>query len=96
MKKITIVCSSGLGTSLMVKIQLENILKEWGIFVTVTNTDQSSVMLESPDLIIGAAQIVEAIQMPTTECIALHNLINKEHLKEQLLNSPTIKEWMKE
>jgi ascorbate PTS system EIIB component len=97
MKHITIVCSSGLGTSLMVKILLERMLREWGLQAKVSNTDQSSIKTENSDLVIGAKQIIASIDLGSTiECIGLENLVDPQHLREKLQNSPTFQKWLKE
>jgi len=97
MKQITIVCSSGLGTSLMVKILLSKMLREWGLQANVSNTDQSSIKSETPDLVIGAKQIIASIDLGgTIECIGLENLVDPQHLREKLQNSPTFLKWLNE
>jgi galactitol-specific phosphotransferase system IIB component len=79
----------------MVKIQLESILREWGIQANVTNTDQSSITSESPHLVVGAKQIIDSIRLPAdVECIGLENLIDPQHLREKLQHSTTMQEWL--
>jgi galactitol-specific phosphotransferase system IIB component len=81
----------------MVKILLERILREWGVQARVTNTDRSSIKAESPDLVIGAKQIIASIDLDDTiECIGLENLVDPHHLREKLQNSPTFQKWTKE
>ncbi|MDQ0252928.1 PTS system ascorbate-specific IIB component [Evansella vedderi] len=95
MKQIIIVCSSGLGTSLMLKLNLERLLKEWNISASVVNMDKTSVTAESPDLIIGAKQIVESINLQReVEIIALENIVNPEYLRKCLEASKTIQDCL--
>ncbi|GAF66965.1 PTS system transporter subunit IIB [Bacillus sp. TS-2] len=93
--KISIVCSSGLGTSLLIKIQLERILKEWNVDATIINTDVSTFNSEQHDIVIGAKQIIDSLEIKNhTEYIALENLIDPDYLRQQLLSNEVVKIWV--
>ncbi|OIJ20133.1 hypothetical protein BKP45_10115 [Anaerobacillus alkalidiazotrophicus] len=95
MKRIAIVCSSGLGTSLMLRIHLEHILKEWNIQANVMNIDKSSITSEFVELIIGAKQIVDSIEMNRDmELIGLEDIVDKQYLRSRLEHSTTIQQWL--
>ncbi|GIP35098.1 PTS sugar transporter subunit IIB [Paenibacillus sp. J2TS4] len=95
MKTILVVCSSGLGTSLMIRLHLTSILQEIGLKAHVEQSDSSSIDLYNADLIIGARQIVAALDIaPDIERIALDSLTDKEHLRERLLASSWFQQGM--
>ena len=95
MKNILVVCSSGLGTSLMIRLHLEAIFRETGFPSKITQTDASSADLYDTDLIIGAKQIVEAIRNHhDVEIVALENITNKQHIKDKILASTLYKDWI--
>jgi PTS system ascorbate-specific IIB component len=93
-KKIIIVCNSGLGTSLMIRIHVQHILSELGVLATVEHTDLSSVSILDADIIIGAAQVIDTIEVPIeVEKIPLANIIDREYIKEKLCKSKIFLRW---
>jgi PTS system ascorbate-specific IIB component len=94
MRKILVVCSSGLGTSLMIRLNLESILREMGMQVNVEHADASSISYHQADLVIGARQIVESLaERIGAEALGLASITDREHLRERLLASSFYQRW---
>lgn len=95
MKRIIVACNSGLGTSLMIRLNVEALLKEWGLKAWVEHTDISSVDTFDADLIIGSNYIMESLQLISgVEIIGLDDITNRQYLKAKLLDSVTFRQWL--
>jgi PTS system ascorbate-specific IIB component len=81
MKKILIVCGNGLGSSFMVSLKVEKILKDMGIEASVEHTDLTTAKGMSADLYLGAADLVSGIQAPGRNVVGLVNLLDDAKLK---------------
>ncbi|WP_158587644.1 PTS sugar transporter subunit IIB [Neobacillus notoginsengisoli] len=88
MKTVLVVCSSGLGTSLMIRIYVEAICKEVGIKANVIQTDASSMNYYTADLIIGARQIIESLpNYGGIETVSLDKITDRKQIKDRILDS---------
>lgn len=97
MRNILVVCSSGLGTSLMIRLNLESILRELGIQANVQHVDASSITYHPSDLVIGAQQIIESLaEQIGAETLGLSSITDKEHLREKLIRSVFYQRWIGE
>ncbi|MBR2566936.1 MAG: PTS sugar transporter subunit IIB [Paenibacillus sp.] len=95
MKKIIVACNSGLGTSLMIRLNVEALLKEWGLKAWVEHTDISSIDTFDADLIIGSSYIIESLQLAKdVEKIGVDDITDRHHLKTKLLESETVRQWL--
>lgn len=82
--KILAVCSSGLGSSFMLEMNIQEVLKELGLDgVTVEHTDLSSVTPDSADVFVMARDIADGA-MGLQDVISLNSIIDREELKEKL------------
>lgn len=88
MNTIVVVCSSGLGTSLMIRMNLVSLLQEYGIAAHIEQCDSSSVNMYDAELVVGARQVVEALALrPGLRTIALDSITDKEHLRQRLASN---------
>ncbi|TBL81769.1 PTS sugar transporter subunit IIB [Paenibacillus thalictri] len=88
MLKIVVVCTSGLGTSLMIRLNMQALLKELGIQADMMHIDASSMYYHDADVIIGAKQIVESFGSELdVEKIPLDSITDRNHLKQQFMQS---------
>lgn len=94
MRKIVVVCNSGLGTSLMIRMNLEALLKEIGVSAWVEHTDVTSVDTLGADLIIGSSYVTDSLEWVSgIEVIGLDDMIDRKYLKSKLMASETFKSW---
>lgn len=97
MKKILVVCTSGLGTSLAMRLFIERFLRENNLKVKVEHTDIGSANFIETNLIIGAKQVINCLpKQNEIETIALEDIVSRKYIEKQLLNCNTIQIWFKE
>ena len=85
-QKILCCCGSGLGSSLMVEMQIQDVLNELGIRgVEVEHSTASAVTPGAADLFIVARDLEDFIaDIPDSEKIILSNILDKDEMKEKL------------
>ena len=81
--KITAVCGNGLGTSLLISMNIKAIVEELKCNCEVNNIDLSSVSFSNSNLYVMGVDIANSCQVPNK--IILENLIDKGELKTKLL-----------
>ncbi|MCK0470114.1 hypothetical protein [Halalkalibacter sp. APA_J-10(15)] len=95
MKRVLVVCSGGLGTSLILKIELEKLFNEWDVLVYIEQSDVSAVGFSEAEIIIGAKQIIESIApLPNVEMIPLAHIADTTHIRQSLLENKVITSWV--
>ncbi|MDQ0338775.1 PTS system ascorbate-specific IIB component [Caldalkalibacillus uzonensis] len=86
--KIVTVCGMGLGSSLMLKMTVEKVLKEKGIKATVETCDFSAVSGVEADIILTNAEFAKQINHAQAKVAAVRNIASQEEVStvlEQLL-----------
>lgn len=84
MLKIITVCGNGIGSSLMLRLKVEEICKEAEIQVDVESSDFNGVLSKKPDLIITVEELAK--QMPAHQEVAVvRSYINKKKIREDVL-----------
>lgn len=97
MKQIIVACNSGLGTSLMIRINIEALMRELNINVDVQHTDVTSLRALNARLIVCSSYIKDSIEdIGDTEIIGLDNIIDRQYLKNELMNSRVFLSWLSE
>ena len=82
--KIMAVCGSGLGSSFMLEMNIENVLKKLGVTgVEVEHTDLGSATKDMADVFIAAKDIAGGMDH-LGEVIVLDNLLDNETLEVKL------------
>lgn len=81
---INTVCGNGLGSSLILKINVDKILKELGETADVEATDVGSAGSSGADLIVTTSQFESNLKTVNKEVIYVNNVMDKDDLKEQL------------
>jgi ascorbate PTS system EIIB component len=84
MKKILVVCGNGLGSSLIVEMNVKKVLKELGIEANVSHTDLTTSKTEKADLYLGAKDLVEVLDDGTRKVAKLTNIFDLNELKAVL------------
>lgn len=82
--KIMTVCGLGQGTSLLLKMNVEEALRSLGIDAEVDNTDVSSVAVEKADLILAGEYHLDALAGIDTPIIAISDFMDVEEIKRKL------------
>lgn len=82
--KILTVCGSGLGTSFMVEMNIQQLLKEMGVSgVEVDHSDLGSATAESADIFFLARDIAEG-GASLGNVVVLDNIIDLDELRTKL------------
>lgn len=81
---INTVCGNGLGSSLILKINVDKILKELDRDADVEATDVGSAGSSGADLIVTTTQFESNLKSVDKEVIYVNNVMDKKELKEQL------------
>jgi ascorbate PTS system EIIB component len=84
MKKILVVCGNGLGSSLIVEMNVKKVLQELGIEANVSHTDLTTSKTEKADLYLGAKDLVEVLDDGTRKVAKLTNIFDLNGLKAVL------------
>lgn len=83
--EILTVCGMGFGTSLMLKMTVDDILKEEGIKASVDAVDASSAKGSSADLIMASSDLKATLEGLDNPTVYIDNLIDNDEIKEKLL-----------
>jgi ascorbate PTS system EIIB component len=85
--KILAVCGMGLGSGLLVRMQVEKVLKQAGIEATVEVTDISSARgpASGVDIIVTTEELAPQLGSVKAKVIPLRNLLDLNELREKLI-----------
>ncbi|MEG1002730.1 PTS sugar transporter subunit IIB [Clostridium sp.] len=83
--KILVCCGSGLGSSFMIEMNIEKVLKELGVTgVDLSHSDLSSAKGTNADIYVGTRDIAVRLEGLGGEVVSLNNMIDMKELKEKL------------
>ncbi|WP_282801356.1 PTS sugar transporter subunit IIB [Secundilactobacillus kimchicus] len=85
--KFLAVCQSGLGSSFMVQMNIQNVLKEEGVKedIQVDHSDVGSATADSADYFFVESTLKDALtSIPDSKLILLKSLIDKQETREHV------------
>lgn len=83
--KILVCCGSGLGSSFMIEMNVENALRELGVSgVELDHSDLGSAKGYNADLYIGTRDIAPELETIGKPVISLNNMLDNDELKKKL------------
>lgn len=83
--KIAALCGFGMGTSMLLKMNIDDYLKERGLKAEVFPWDLGSYKgAPKVDLIVATSEMKSHLKEETTPVILLDNIVNKQELNEKL------------
>ena len=87
--KIVAICGAGIGSSGILKVNAERVLKKLGIEADVTATDVASVRRDAADaqVILTSTEFVDAIGATFADVIVIENYFDTEELSAKLEKS---------
>ncbi len=89
--KFMAICGSGLGSSFMVQMNIEKILKELGVSgVEVEHSDVSSAASGEADVFFLAKDVAEGLHIVDAQTVVLDSIIDMDELREKV--TATVKE----
>lgn len=84
--RVLAVCGMGLGSSLILKMNIEKTMDQEGIKGSVEVKDLSSIQGEQADFIFASEEIAKKIEHPA-QVISVKNLTDKKEIKEKLVKA---------
>lgn len=87
--KIVAICGAGIGSSGILKVNAERVLKKLGLEAVVTAADIASVKTAAADaqVILTSAEFVEAIGKTFADVIVIENYFDQNELEAKLEQS---------
>lgn len=83
--KFMAICGSGLGSSFMVEMNIQQVLKELGVTsVEVSHSDISSASDNDADVFFLARDVAENVSLDQSKIVVLNSIIDKEELREKV------------
>jgi ascorbate PTS system EIIB component len=82
--KLLCVCGLGQGTSLILRMNIENVLRELGITADVDHTDVSSASSMDADYIVTNKELAESLTNTNAKVIIVNNYFDQQEIKSTL------------
>ncbi|CAA7603016.1 protein-Npi-phosphohistidine-sugar phosphotransferase [Acididesulfobacillus acetoxydans] len=82
--KILAVCGMGFGSSMVLRMTIESVLKEMGIKANVTTADVGTAKTEKADLIVTSAEFANLLKSKDTPIVTIKNYVDKNEMKAKL------------
>ena len=88
--KILCVCGLGMGSSLILKMNVEDVLNEVGVKADVEHSDVSSARSENCDYIVTTTELAQSLEGSKGKIVICNNLIDKNIIKKSLVEGGII------
>jgi ascorbate PTS system EIIB component len=82
--KILCVCGLGQGTSLILRMNVESVLRDLGISADVEHTDVSSASSLNPDYIVTNNELAQTLAGTNAKIIIVNNYFDVNEIKSAL------------
>ncbi len=92
--KILTVCGVGMGSSLMLRMTVEDVLKKMGVKAKVEATDVSSARGMQADAIVGQGMHTEEFEGRAPVVVTVTNFMDKDALQTQLTEAFENQGWL--
>ena len=86
MLKIVAVCGNGMGTSMIIKIKVQNILKKLNISGTISavSVGEASGVVSTADIIVCSNHLVDNIPKGKAKIVSVKNLMDETEIENAL------------
>jgi ascorbate PTS system EIIB component len=82
--RIATLCGMGFGTSMMLKLSIEKILKELNVHAEVVPWDLGSFKGQQADIIVAPSDMKRHLEGAKGRVILIKNLVDKDELREKI------------
>lgn len=87
MKRGLIVCRTGMGSSMMLRIKVDQVIRENGYQLELVHDALSGIeQYHDVDVVITMSDLVPEIEGKFKYCIGIENILDKEAIKNKLDN----------
>ena len=83
--RIATLCGMGFGTSMMLKLFIDDILKAEGLKAEVVPWDLGTFKGQQADIIVAPTAMESHLKGTTARVVLIHNLVDKAEIKEKVL-----------
>jgi PTS system ascorbate-specific IIB component len=85
MIRIATVCGMGLGTSMMLKLTVDRILRDEGIAASVNPVDLGSFKTMPADVVVAPTDMQKQVSGTSARVVLIDNLIDKDEIRRKVL-----------
>ena len=85
--RIATLCGMGFGTSMMLKLFIDDILKAENIKAETVPWDLGSFKGQNADIIVAASDMAMHLKNATPIVVLIRNLVDKQEIKEKILTA---------
>jgi ascorbate PTS system EIIB component len=83
--KILAVCGMGFGSSMVLRMTIEAVLKAENIKATVVVSDIGTAKAEAADVIVTSAEFAKLLTTSRVPIVVVKNYVDRKEMKEKLL-----------
>ncbi len=83
--RIATICGMGFGTSMMLKLFIDDILKAENIKAETLPWDLGSFKGQNADIIVAASDMAMHLKNANSIVVLIRNLVDKQEIKEKIL-----------
>jgi ascorbate PTS system EIIB component len=81
MYEALVACRTGMGSSMLLKIKVDQVIKENGYPITAVHSNLDDLNTKKWDFIVTMADITDDVKDKVQYCIAIRNLMDKNEIK---------------
>lgn len=85
--RIATLCGMGFGTSMMLKLFIDDILKQEGIRAEVIPWDLGSFKGQQADIVVAPTDMESHLRSATSKVVLIRNLVDKAEIKTKILEA---------
>ena len=85
--RIATLCGMGFGTSMMLKLFIDDILRDEGIKAEVVPWDLGSFKGQDADIIVAPTDMERHLKSASSKVVLIRNLVDKEEIKTSILEA---------
>lgn len=85
--RIATLCGMGFGTSMMLKLTIDDILKAEGIKAETVPWDLGTFKGQQADIIVAPTDMEMHLKNVTSQVVLIRNLVDKKEIKEKILSA---------
>lgn len=83
--RVIAVCGMGMGTSLMLFMEIQSLAKKHGFKIEGEATDLGSAMGKKCDFYVASAEIANQLKVGDTIVVGINNIIDKKEIESKVL-----------
>jgi ascorbate PTS system EIIB component len=83
--KILAVCGMGFGSSMVLRMTIESVMRELGVKASVVTSDIGTAKSESADLIVTSSEFSQLLKSKGIPIVEIKNYVDKQEMKQKLM-----------